>query len=75
MAKDKIEDAVDKAISRRWHDLLYKGFRNGFLICITTTLALSGMLYKYGIYLYNNSEATKAAIDTFIEVKKRNENL
>lgn len=71
----KVNDAIDDAIGKKIKEYLYKFFRATTTICITATLAVSVWLYNCGVYLYNNSEATKAAIDTFIEVKKRNDKI
>jgi hypothetical protein len=75
MPKTKTEDAVEKAISARINSYLYRFFRTATTVCITATIAVTGLLYNFGVYLYNNSEATQAAIDTFIEVKKHNDKI
>jgi hypothetical protein len=69
----KTEEAVEKVVMTKINGYLLRFFRTTTTICITATLAVTGLLYNFGLYLYNNSEATQAAIDTFIEVKKRND--
>jgi hypothetical protein len=71
----KTEDLVEKALASKINGYLLKFFRMTTTVCITATIAVTGGLYTFGTYLYNNSEATKAAIDTFIEVKKNHDNL
>lgn len=71
----KTEDAVEKALTAKINGYLLRFFRMTTTVCVTATIAVTGGLYSFGTYLYNNSEATKAAIDTFIEVKKKNDNL
>lgn len=66
----KTDEAVEKALANKINGYLLRFFRMTTTVCITTTLAVSGLLWTFGIYLYENSAATKAAIDTFIEVKK-----
>lgn len=72
--KEDTADAIDKALSARINAYLYKFFRMTTTVCITATIAITGFLWNFGSYLYNNSEATKAAIDTFIEVKNKHDN-
>lgn len=67
----KAEEAIEKAIMNRENKNLLRFFRTATVVCITATFAVTGFLYNFGVYLYNNSEATQAAIDTFIEVKKQ----
>jgi hypothetical protein len=69
----KADEAIEKAIINRENKNLLRFFRTATVVCVTATVALTGLLYNFGIYLYNNSEATQAAIDTFIEVKKHND--
>lgn len=71
--KNQANDDIDKAITNRVNTYLLRFFRATTTVCITATIALVGLLYSFGGYLYNHSEATKAAINTFIEVKE-NEN-
>lgn len=71
----KTEEAVEKVVMNKVNGYLLRFFRTTTTICITATLAVTGLLYNFGVYLYINSEATKAAIDTFIEVKKRNDEI
>lgn len=72
---NKTEEAVEKALAARINIYLFRFFRTTTTVCITATIAMTGFLYSFGNYLYKHSEATKAAIDTFIEVKNRDEDV
>lgn len=69
----KTDEAAEKAIKKVFDGWLLRFFRTTTTVCITATAAVIGGLYRFGIYLYNNSDATRAAIDTFIEVKKHHD--
>jgi len=80
MAKKRVdEEEIEKAVSDAFREFvnawLFNFFKRAAILCITATLALTGGLYKFGEYLYINSEATQAAIDTFIDVKKQNDKI
>lgn len=66
----KTDDAIEKALDNRSNKIQLRLFRILTTVCITGTLAAVGTLWNFGIYLYENSVATKAAIDTFIKVKE-----
>jgi hypothetical protein len=75
MVKSNNEEIIEKVIIARENKNLLRLFKASFFVCISATIAVMGMLYNFGNYLYENSIATQAAIDTFIEVKKHNDKI